>query len=128
VVPFVTCFPRCDSLSDTTPVRFPYAVAVVAGDSMQPHLYAGDCVVVRRGRRARPGDVVLVHRPDRPELLVVKRVREVLSNGQIWLAGDNPGASDDSRVFGAVDAGAVEGRVVWRYRPLRRPARLVNRN
>jgi len=104
-------------------VRFPLGVAVVAGASMAPHLYAGDCVLVRRGRRARRGDVVLLRRPDRPELLVVKRVREVMSDGRLWVAGDNPVASDDSRVFGPVHLGAVEGRVVWRYRPLRRSRR-----
>jgi nickel-type superoxide dismutase maturation protease len=87
---------------------------------MAPHLHAGDCVLVRRGHRARVGDVVLARRPDRSELLVVKRVREVLSDGRLWLAGDNPSASDDSRVFGALPPSAVEGRVIWRYRPLRR--------
>jgi nickel-type superoxide dismutase maturation protease len=102
-------------------VRLPFGVAVVAGSSMQPHLYAGDCVLVRRGRRARVGDIVLVSRPDRPELLVVKRVREVLSDGRLWLAGDNPRSSDDSRSFGAVPASAVQGRVVWRYGRGRRP-------
>jgi nickel-type superoxide dismutase maturation protease len=102
-------------------VRFPWGIAVVSGTSMQPHLYAGDCVVIHRGNRARAGDVVLVRRPDRGELLVVKRVRDVLSDGRLWLAGDNPAESDDSRVFGAVPAEAVEGRVIWRYRPLRRP-------
>jgi nickel-type superoxide dismutase maturation protease len=99
----------------------PYGVAVVEGPSMQPHLHPGDCVVVRRGHRARVGDVVLVRRPDRPDLLVVKRVRAVLGDGRVWLAGDNPGASDDSRLFGAVPLAGVQGRVVWRYRPLRRP-------
>ncbi|MFL6241251.1 MAG: S26 family signal peptidase [Actinomycetes bacterium] len=56
-------------------MSLPLTVAVVAGASMQPHLYAGDCVLVRRGRRARVGDVVLLRRPDHPDLLVVKRVR-----------------------------------------------------
>jgi nickel-type superoxide dismutase maturation protease len=87
---------------------------------MEPHLYAGDCVLVRRGVRARVGDVVVLPRPDRPDLLVVKRVREVLSDGRLWLAGDNPGSSDDSRLFGAVSTAGIVGRVVWRYRPLRR--------
>jgi nickel-type superoxide dismutase maturation protease len=89
---------------------------------MVPHLHDGDCVLVRRGTRARAGDVVVVRRPDRPHLLVVKRVREVLADGRLWLAGDNPGESDDSRLFGALPAEAVEGRVLFRYRPLRRAA------
>jgi nickel-type superoxide dismutase maturation protease len=86
---------------------------------MAPQLREGDCVVVRRGRRARVGDVVVVRRPDRPGLVIVKRVRDVLSDGRLWLAGDNPAESDDSRVFGAVEPGAVAGRVIWRYKPVR---------
>jgi nickel-type superoxide dismutase maturation protease len=104
-------------------VRSPFTVAVVAGASMEPHLYAGDCVLVRRGTRARVGDVVLIRRPDRVDLLVVKRVREVLSDGRLWLSGDNPSASADSREFGAVGRDGVAGRVVWRYRPLWRRRR-----
>jgi nickel-type superoxide dismutase maturation protease len=101
-------------------VRFPFGVAVVAGASMQPHLYDGDCVLVRRRARPRAGDVVLVRRPDRPDLLIVKRVQEVHPDGRLWLTGDNPSASDDSRLFGAVEPAAVEGRVAFRYRPLLR--------
>lgn len=109
-------------------MRFPFGLAVVSGVSMQPHLYAGDCVLVRRGQRARVGDVLLVRRPDRPELVVVKRVREVLADGRLWLAGDNPRASDDSRIFGPVTLGAVQGRVIWRYRPLMRRPELAERD
>jgi nickel-type superoxide dismutase maturation protease len=103
-------------------MQWPLMGAVVAGASMEPHLRSGDCVLARRGRRARVGDVVLVRRPDRDDLVVVKRVREVLSDGRVWLAGDNPASSDDSRVFGAVVPDRVVGRVIWRYRPLRRHA------
>ncbi len=103
-------------------MRLPFGRAAVAGDSMLPTLHPGDFVVVRRGRRVRRGDVVVLRRPDRPELLVVKRVREVLSDGALWVAGDNPAASDDSRLFGAVPPACVEGRVVWRYWPPRRRA------
>src|SRR5436190_1345176 len=70
--------------------------------------------------RACAGDVVLLHRPDRRELLVVKRVRNRLGDGRLWLEGDNPLASDDSRLFGPVGPEEIVGRVVWRYRPLRR--------
>jgi nickel-type superoxide dismutase maturation protease len=104
-------------------VRFPLGVAVVSGASMQPHLYAGDCVLLRRGGRARVGDVVLLRRPDRRELLVVKRVTGLVADGRLWVEGDNPAASDDSRLFGPVGAAAIEGRVVWRYRPLHRGRR-----
>ncbi|MFL6241252.1 MAG: S26 family signal peptidase [Actinomycetes bacterium] len=46
-----------------------------------------------------------------------------MSDGRLWLAGDNPSASDDSRLFGAVPVTAVEGRVLWRYSPLFRAGR-----
>ena len=103
-------------------MRLPLGRAAVAGASMLPTLHPGDCVVVRRRARVRQGDVVVLRRPDRPVLLVVKRVREVLSDGSLWVGGDNPAASDDSRVFGAVPPACVEGRVLWRYWPLLRRA------
>jgi nickel-type superoxide dismutase maturation protease len=101
-------------------VRSPYRRAIVAGSSMAPRLRVGDRVVIRPGERARIGDVVVVRRPDRPDLQIVKRVRSVLSDGSLWLAGDNPAESDDSRLFGAVPPAYVVGRVLFRYWPLRR--------
>jgi nickel-type superoxide dismutase maturation protease len=91
---------------------------------MAPTLRAGDFLLVRYGgRAARGGDVVVVRRPDRPELLVVKRVRRRLSDGRLWLAGDNPSESDDSRIFGAVAPESVHARVLCRYWPPKRRAR-----
>ena len=86
----------------------------VAGPSMAPTLLHGDWVVAWRTRRARVGDVVVARRPDRPDLLVVKRVNNIDETG-IWLKGDNPLASDDSAVFGPVTH--IEARVVARYWP-----------
>ena len=98
-------------------MRFPLRAVVVAGTSMQPTLQPGDFCLVRCTARLRPGDVVVVRRPDRRDLLVVKRVRSRGETGW-WVAGDNPAASDDSAVFGEVPDGCVIGRVVWRYWPL----------
>jgi nickel-type superoxide dismutase maturation protease len=86
----------------------------VAGDSMLPTFRAGDWLLARRTDSARVGDVVILARPDRPELLVIKRVRRRDSDGW-WVEGDNPGSSDDSRLFGPVQQ--IHGRVVLRYRP-----------
>lgn len=94
--------------------RWPVAAVVVAGDSMRPTLRAGDCLLVLRRGRIRPGDLVLTRRPDRPSLLVVKRVLAVESGGW-WVEGDNPECSDDSRTFGPVSGADVRGRVVIRY-------------
>lgn len=88
----------------------------VAGESMSPRFDQGDRLVVRWGAPARAGDVVLVRRPDRPDLVVVKRAVSRLTRGW-WVAGDNPSASDDSRVFGVVPDRLVLGRVLFRYWP-----------
>ena len=90
---------------------------------MVPTLRHGDALLVRRGPRARPGDVVVGRFPAGPDLLVVKRaVRPV--DGGWWLEGDNPLVADDSRAYGP---GEVLGRVVLRYWPVRRARRPVRR-
>ncbi|MBV9291003.1 MAG: S26 family signal peptidase [Frankiales bacterium] len=84
---------------------------------MAPALRDGDqLLVVRVGRRRPPreGDVVLVELPDRP--LAVKRVRRLDASG-IWVEGDNPDGSTDSRTLGALAAEAVVGRVLARLWP-----------
>ncbi len=93
----------------------------VRGPSMSPTLRNGDQVLARRVRGAaavRPGDVVLARFPDRPDLLVVKRVHHVVDGGH-WVQGDNPFVTDDSRALGPA---VVVARVVARLWP--RPGRL----
>jgi len=102
-------------------VRFPWLRVGFTGPSMLPALRPGDQLLVGRRARVRVGDVVAARRPDRPHLVVVKRVQAVTDDHGWWLAGDNLAASDDSRVFGPVYAEHLLGRVVWRYwPPLRR--------
>lgn len=102
--------------------------ASVSGRSMAPTLEPGDRVLVDRWtyerRPPRPGEVVLVEAPDRR--LMIKRVARPPGSlapapaPRVWLLGDNPGESEDSRLFGPVDRRRIRGRVVWRYWP---PAR-----
>ena len=84
---------------------------------MVPALRDGDCVVVRRRARVRPGDVVVARYRSRPDLLVVKRAVEA-SDGGWLLASDNPFVDGPS---GVAD---VEARVLLRYWPL--PVRRVS--
>lgn len=98
-------------------MRFPLGVVAVAGPSMLPTLRPGDWLAVRRGATARPGDIVVVRRPDRPGLLVVKRLDHWRPDGAAWVVGDNPAASDDSRAFGPVPRELVRARVLFRYWP-----------
>jgi phage repressor protein C with HTH and peptisase S24 domain len=90
---------------------------LVTGPSMVPALRAGDCLVVRRGARVRPGDVVVGRYRSRPELLVVKRAVEPCEGGWL-LASDNPFVEAPD---GVAD---VEARVLFRYWPLSRPGRV----
>jgi len=102
-------------------MRWPIWRVAVAERSMEPALHPGDWLLVyrtiRAGRppRVRPGQVVVARHPGRPELLLVKRAarREL---GGWWLASDHPGAGAvDSRAFGPVPPGLIEGRVLLRY-------------
>lgn len=94
----------------------------VSGPSMAPTLRHGDWLMARRRTRIRVGDIVVARRPDRPGVLIVKRVARISAEGY-WLVGDNPLASDDSAVFGSVPQ--VEAKVLFRYRP--RPTWLARR-
>jgi nickel-type superoxide dismutase maturation protease len=94
-------------------------VAVVE-HSMEPVLWPGDWLLVRRTRRIRPGQIVLARHPGRPTLLIVKRAAR-RQDGGWWLESVNPAGAVDSSRFGVVPAGLIEGRVLLRYWPLRRP-------
>lgn len=96
----------------------------VVGVSMVPTLHPGDRVLVLRGRRARPGDLVAVLDPRPPGRVVIKRVMAV-DRESVTVVGDNPDTSTDSRVFGPVPRRAVRGRALYRYFPGHRTAWLA---
>ncbi len=86
---------------------------------MAPSLLPGDRLVVLGCAGLRPGDVVAVEDPQRPGLVLVKRVVALVDAG-VEVAGDNAAASRDSRDFGPVPPGRVLGRAVYRYHPPQR--------
>jgi nickel-type superoxide dismutase maturation protease len=103
----------------------------VGGDSMRPSLEPGDRLLAVRGRRVRPGQVVVVRDPAvrdpavrrPPGRLLVKRV--VATDGEtVTVHGDNAAHSTDSRHTGPLPRSAVRGRVVYRYAPAARAGRL----
>lgn len=91
----------------------------IVGPSMEPAVRNGEWWVVRRTSAVSAGDVVLMRHPERPHLTVVKRLDHRVDGGW-WVLGDNPDVSDDSRAFGSVPDDLIEGRLLFRYRPLRR--------
>jgi type IV secretory pathway protease TraF len=87
---------------------------------MRPTLEPGDWALATVPGRVRRGDVVVIEHPERPGFEVVKRVVRVdgarsLSTERVWVEGDDPAGSTDSRSFGAVPIDLVAGRVrlVW---------------
>jgi inner membrane protease subunit 1 len=94
---------------------------------MRPALLPGDRVVTLGIGRIGPGDLVAVRDPRMPARVLVKRVASTDRAG-VTVAGDNPGASTDSRHFGPVPRRLVLGRVVYRYAPAERVGRLSRRS
>ncbi len=83
---------------------------------MQPTLEPGDRVLVRRlGRKPPPslGSVVVTWHPQQKKLRLIKRLKSVEKTG-LWLLGDNPAESTDSRKLGAVPTNLLIGQVVGR--------------
>lgn len=91
---------------------------------MRPALEPGDWAIAIVPARVRRGDIVVVEHPGRPGLEIVKRVVNVSGDvapdgfplvDQVWIEGDEPESSTDSRQFGPVAIDRVRGRVrlVW---------------
>ncbi|XP_050219662.1 uncharacterized protein LOC126670052 [Mercurialis annua] len=117
---------------------------LVYGPSMLPTLnLTGDVLLVehvsRRLGKVEAGDIVLVRSPIDPRKIVTKRIvgmagdivsylpdpsvtdasrTVVVPKGHIWIQGDNMYASRDSRHFGPVPFGLVQGRAFLRVWPL----------
>ena len=94
----------------------PVRRVAVEGDSMLPTVRPGDRLLVSPWMPARPGHLVAVRDPRTPARLLVKRVDRYAAGG-LWVLGDNPPASTDSRQFGPVPRAALVGRVFYRYHP-----------
>jgi signal peptidase I len=99
---------------------------------MEPTLHDGDHVLAVRRRHVERGDVVVIERPGGPGFELIKRVTAVggdqiegrtLRHGELWITGDAPGASTDSRSFGPLRHEAVAGLVIARTWPF--PLRLI---
>lgn len=120
---------------------------VVAGRSMEPALEPGDRLLVDLWtyvhRPPAPGELVWLDGPLPAELPLIKRVRaappfprdrpraglwrsgDVAAGPGVWVRGDNPRESGDSRAFGAVPRGRIRGRAFWRYWPPSRAGRIA---
>lgn len=90
--------------------------------SMAPTLLPGDFIAVDtwayQQRRPAAGEIIVFKQHD--DLHVIKRCatwpnsRQVLTNGELYLLGDNPQASLDSRRLGGIALQRVQGQAIYR--------------
>ncbi len=78
---------------------------------MFPTLKDGDEVLSEPPLKLEIGDIVIAKHPYKQSVIIVKRISEINENG-VFLLGDNPSESSDSRSFGFVPIANVEGKVV----------------
>ena len=88
----------------------------IVGESMSPTLVPGDIVLLWTFLpRYKIGDIVMVRHNG---LEKIKRIHDVdKQNARVYLLGDNPAHSTDSRAFGWLDVRSVVGKVWWPRRP-----------
>jgi nickel-type superoxide dismutase maturation protease len=82
----------------------------VEGNSMLPTLQDGDEVLVKPSQSYRIGDVIVAKHPFR-KTPMIKRVTEISTGGKLFLRGDNPAESSDSRTFGGIAEKDILGKV-----------------
>lgn len=81
----------------------------VVGASMEPTLTEGQVVLASGLIPLRLSTVVVLRHAG---IEKIKRI-DKLENGTVFVTGDNPAASTDSRHFGALPAEVVIGTVFW---------------
>jgi signal peptidase I len=96
-----------------------WRTAVVRGRSMLPTLRDGDLLLVRYGRRPRPGSLVMVRLPEGRPLSVKRAVRRTPDGW--WVERDNDTEGVDSWLVGAIPDGDVVAVAVARLWPRPRP-------
>jgi nickel-type superoxide dismutase maturation protease len=84
----------------------------VEGDSMLPTLKNGGEVLVKTGEKLQIGDIVIANHPFKKSVVIIKRIEKISTSGKLFLVGDNPSESTDSRSFGEISAESIIGKVV----------------
>ncbi|KFK44820.1 hypothetical protein AALP_AA1G307100 [Arabis alpina] len=113
--------------------------AYAFGPSMIPTLHpSGNVVIAERISKPIRGDIVVFRSPENPRKTPIKRVigiegdcisfvidpkknvkseTIVVPKGHVWVQGDYTQNSRDSRTFGPIPCGLIQGRVLWRVWP-----------
>ena len=82
----------------------------IRGKSMEPTLCDGDNVIFEefQDQRLEVGDVVLCQHPFNSKN-IVKRIKSITKSNKLYLRGDNPLYSSDSRSFGPLSFSKIIG-------------------
>ncbi|MDJ0570458.1 MAG: nickel-type superoxide dismutase maturation protease [Pleurocapsa sp. MO_192.B19] len=87
----------------------------VTGKSMLPLLQPGTEILINphayQKKVPKVGDIIVTIHPDRPELIIVKRITDINQDGSYFLTGDNLTESTDSRHWGTIKFEAIIGKV-----------------
>jgi nickel-type superoxide dismutase maturation protease len=87
---------------------------MVDGESMLPTLRSGEKVLLDPRARIAVGDIVAADHPFKSKTRLIKRLVSIGPDGRIFLGGDNPAESTDSRSFGTISREQIIGKVVAR--------------
>lgn len=94
-----------------------YKLAKTNGLSMYPTIESGETLVIAIHQQPKVGDIVSVrinYEFGNTSEYIVKRVTAI-ENGEMYLLGDNPEVSYDSRFYGYVPLEMLDGVVVFHY-------------
>lgn len=91
----------------------------VTGISMQPLLQPGEEILINpfAYKKASPqvNDLVVATHPKKADIEIIKRISHITEDDNLFLIGDNPKHSTDSRNFGAIPLKNIIGKVTTRF-------------
>lgn len=81
----------------------------IMGDSMMPAFRPGQIVLACRTQRPKVGSVIIIRQNG------LEKIKRLAKNrpGEIYVLGDNPTNSTDSRSLGWLPQAAIKARVIW---------------
>jgi len=86
---------------------------VVSGNSMWPSLVDGQLLDFQEyvDQELSIDDIIVFKHPWKSKLVMIKRIKKINSQDELWVVGDNPDptASEDSHNFGFISKNHVIG-------------------
>ena len=91
-------------------LKAPFILRKIVGHSMLPVLPPGTVVIgLRYFRTLKPGYVVVIVHEGKEK---IKRIGEI-KDDKVFVVGDHPDASTDSRQFGWLNQEVIKAVIVW---------------